>query len=341
MDSSLTNKKFYKFINENWIQRDYLYKEGLNFLNKPFEPQGHCVPGGLYFTDIKNILEFLDYGMRLVEITIPVDARVVKDSLGLHKWRADKIIVKNIGLITDISTIKFIFEQGVNMGKYISKLYSYSIVNNYYELLEYLIENFLEHYSNLRRDIILTPVNIFIYNEKIIQLLIKHDARISNRFMSDIIEYEKLNLILTIILYKPSNIETLYTFIMEYHKFNIIKMIDQYIPKIKSFHSINDKIFDRAVKKGDIDIVKYMIDNKFYISINLFSYILNKNINGSIIVYLWLNYSKITENNILIMSDDRVKNFKGELIDTSVSSDQDINHNAINYACKISKFYES
>ncbi|BCS82762.1 putative ankyrin repeat protein [Cotonvirus japonicus] len=339
MGSSLTNKKFYKFISDNWIQRDYLYKEGLNILDKSFERHGSCVPGGLYFTDIEHILDYMGYGKRLVEVTIPFDAQIVEDSMyGFRKWRADKIIVKNIGLITEINTIKFLLDypfEIVDISEILLKLYSYSLENNYYKLLEYLIKNFLEDFPVLHKKIMLTLIDLDLYDEKILQLLIQHGAKFFNTFISDVVKHENITLILTIIRYKPSKIETLYNFAMKHNKFDIVKIILQCVPKIKSCYSINDKIFDSAIKKGNIDTIKYMIDNKFYLSVNLFSYILNKHINGSIIMYLWLNYGKITENNILTTSDNCVKNFKGEIIDTNILNDQDIDYNVVDHICKM------
>ncbi|BCS82760.1 putative ankyrin repeat protein [Cotonvirus japonicus] len=314
MDLLLPNQKFYKFINENWIQRDYLYKEGLNVLDKPFEPHGHCVPGGLYFTDIENILEFLDYGMRLVEVTIPFDAQIVEDNMFLpRKWRADKIFVKNIGLITEINTIKFLIEREVSIIEHIGELYNCSLRKNNYEFLKYLVKNF--PCSCLQNNINLTILSYFDnYKGKIKRLLIKYGANINSFFLYHVVALENLNLTKTIIKYDQSKIPSLYKLAIKHNKLSIFEIICKYFPQIKSCYLINNEVFDCAALNGNINIIKYMIDNEFYLSVNIFNYILDKKLNGSIVVYLWANYVKITETNILTITNKNAKTFSGEII---------------------------
>nr|QZX42636.2 ankyrin repeat domain containing protein [Mimivirus sp.] len=151
MNSPMVGHKFYKFIDEGWIQRGFLYKEGLNILDKPFEKHGSCVPGGLYFTDIIKIFNYLTYGTRLVEVTIPIDAQVVVDDYDSHKWRADKIIIKNIGIITDINTIQYLINEGANFTKHVPEFYDASIKNNNIALLKYLLKNFLKDSREMQK----------------------------------------------------------------------------------------------------------------------------------------------------------------------------------------------
>ena len=88
------SKTYYKVTNENEIHHGYQYKDGLNVLKEKFndDPWASCVPGGFYFTDYEKLPKFLDYGIWIREITIPEDARVIKDTDG-NKWRTDKIIL--------------------------------------------------------------------------------------------------------------------------------------------------------------------------------------------------------------------------------------------------------
>lgn len=87
--------KYYKITNEYEKHYNFQCVDGLNILNKPFEENGTCVPGGLYFTDIMNIPEFYRFGVNLREVTLPfddIDFKMVKDPGG-KKWRANKIIL--------------------------------------------------------------------------------------------------------------------------------------------------------------------------------------------------------------------------------------------------------
>jgi len=88
------SKTYYKVTKKNEIHNGYRYKDGLNILKQKFndDSTASCVPGGFYFTDYENLPKFFDYGTWIREITIPEDARVVKDPEG-DKWRTDKIIL--------------------------------------------------------------------------------------------------------------------------------------------------------------------------------------------------------------------------------------------------------
>jgi len=87
------SKVYYKVTNEQECHNGYQYKDGLNILKEEFNdnPNDSCCPGGFYFTDYENLPRFFEYGTWIREVTIPTDARVVKDPQG-NKWRTDKII---------------------------------------------------------------------------------------------------------------------------------------------------------------------------------------------------------------------------------------------------------
>jgi len=87
------SKTYYKVTNIDEFHREYQYKDGLNVLEEKFNdnPKASCVPGGFYFTDYENLPNFFIYGIWIREVTIPEDAKVIKDPEG-DKWRTDKII---------------------------------------------------------------------------------------------------------------------------------------------------------------------------------------------------------------------------------------------------------
>ena len=88
----------FKITNRNETHNCHRYDTGLNVLKGKFnnDPNQSCCTGGLYFTDVVNIFEFLDYGVYLREVSLPTDNadfRVVKDKT---KWRANMIILGKI-----------------------------------------------------------------------------------------------------------------------------------------------------------------------------------------------------------------------------------------------------
>ncbi len=70
----------------------FVYTDGLNIDTIPFNPQGSCSAGGLYFTDSANLTGFLETKhTHVAQVIIPDDARVYVEE---HKCKADKILLK-------------------------------------------------------------------------------------------------------------------------------------------------------------------------------------------------------------------------------------------------------
>lgn len=65
------NQTYVKVFGEGLINREYQYKIGLNDLDKPFETEGNCVPGGLYFTNLENLQYHLHNGSIIKQVKIP------------------------------------------------------------------------------------------------------------------------------------------------------------------------------------------------------------------------------------------------------------------------------
>jgi len=88
------SKTYYKVVRKNHNHNGFIYKKGLNVLNEPFNdnPKASCVGGRLYITDYENLPLFLYHGDLIYEVTIPKDARVVKDPDG-NKWGADRLVL--------------------------------------------------------------------------------------------------------------------------------------------------------------------------------------------------------------------------------------------------------
>ena len=65
---------YFKVTNKDENHNGFQYIDGLNVIKDKFNDNpGHsCCAGGLYFTDIINIFKFLNYGIYLREVTLPV-----------------------------------------------------------------------------------------------------------------------------------------------------------------------------------------------------------------------------------------------------------------------------
>lgn len=96
------SKTYYKVTNHLERHHGFQYRDGLNILDGRFNGNSrhHCVAGRLYFTDYEHLPEFLYCGVYIREVTIPENAKVVKD--GDNKWGANKIILgKRYSIIND------------------------------------------------------------------------------------------------------------------------------------------------------------------------------------------------------------------------------------------------
>ncbi len=84
--------RYYKILNESECHNGLQYRDGLNVDPVPFQEEGSCVPGGIYFAS-KDILAFLDMGPWIREVTLPSDAKWVKDPSEPEKFRANRVVL--------------------------------------------------------------------------------------------------------------------------------------------------------------------------------------------------------------------------------------------------------
>ena len=85
--------KFYKVLANDLIHHGFKYQIGINVDLVKFNPTGTCRSGGLYFTDIKNILRFTGYGNKIGCIEILDDSMIYVEN---QKFKADKLVLSEI-----------------------------------------------------------------------------------------------------------------------------------------------------------------------------------------------------------------------------------------------------
>ena len=88
----LLNDIYYKVTNHEEFHDGIKYKNGLNFLNREFQEKGTRVPGGLYFTTLKNIGLYMTdgYNIRIVLIPNLPQVKIVRDR---NKYRSNMVIL--------------------------------------------------------------------------------------------------------------------------------------------------------------------------------------------------------------------------------------------------------
>lgn len=81
-----------KVVGDN--HNSFAYKLGVVKNNEEFNPSGNCQGGGLYFTDVKNVLSYFDhYGINIAILELLNDEKIYVEG---SKCKTNSFIVKNI-----------------------------------------------------------------------------------------------------------------------------------------------------------------------------------------------------------------------------------------------------
>ena len=134
------DQTYYKITNKTEYHNGYQYVDGLNVLDKPFEPVGSCVVGGFYFTTVEHIFKFLDYGCYLREIILPKNCQWVQDPDG-DKFRADKIILGKRYDLTDPLIFQLLVERGADIHEQHDHVLEWASRNGHLDIIKYLVES--------------------------------------------------------------------------------------------------------------------------------------------------------------------------------------------------------
>jgi hypothetical protein len=105
--------KFYKITNKNETHNGMTYHDGLNEDVLPFNPSGDCTPGGIYFTDVENILAFMEYDSWLREVTIPEGEEIYENPGNPKKWKAHRVVLGERKPLVDF--LPKLLEEGANV----------------------------------------------------------------------------------------------------------------------------------------------------------------------------------------------------------------------------------
>jgi hypothetical protein len=108
--------KLYKILSSTEKHHGLQYSTGLNIDPIPFNdnPEASCCPGGIYFAEVQQIFKFLDYGPYIREVTLPDNAKVVKDPQG-DKYRASQVILGNRESWADPEVFKRLLLEGADV----------------------------------------------------------------------------------------------------------------------------------------------------------------------------------------------------------------------------------
>ena len=168
---------YLKITNEKENHHGLQYHDGLNIDFIPFEREGSCCPGGIYFTTPEYICGFVNIGVYVREVTIPDGADMVMDPEGC-KWRTSKVILGPRKDLRDVETWKWLVEIGANIHDFHECALSWSCANGYIEVVRYLIENGADINSRDDEPLFYACANGYI---EVVRYLIENGANINSR----------------------------------------------------------------------------------------------------------------------------------------------------------------
>jgi len=128
--------KYYKITNEKENHHGLQYKTGLNEDPVPWNPNGNCQAGGIYFAS-KDILVFLSYGIWIREVVIPQGVPVYRDFGRSEKFKAPKVLLKRRRKIT-AEVIQELIEAGADPKACDSYALRWAAKNGHLEIVKLL-----------------------------------------------------------------------------------------------------------------------------------------------------------------------------------------------------------
>jgi hypothetical protein len=136
---------YYKITNAEENHFGFQYVTGLNILVGEFnnDPDQSCCKGGLYFTNIENIFYFLNCGIYLREVFLPMSNpgfKMIKDKSG-NKWRANMIILGRRASLYNPATFKYLIKNGANIHAADDYVLCYCAWYGHLDIIKYLIDN--------------------------------------------------------------------------------------------------------------------------------------------------------------------------------------------------------
>lgn len=265
-------KLYYKITNKNENHYGFQYIDGLNILKDEFNDWSQsCNFKGLYFTNVKNIFKFLDYGCYVREVKLPIDNpnfKMVK--VGSIKWRANMIILGNKYNLNDHNTFDMLIKNGA---QFINNALEYASINGYIEIIKLLVVKYGVKINSLVLNFATKNGNF-----EVVKFLIQNGAQIDNLTLRYALDFCNLEII-KFLIENGAQIDNNHLMIaLNKNNLEIIKLLIQYRAKIDENYLTLLITFNNI----DPDIIEYILKNKAIININhgiyikLKSYILSK-----------------------------------------------------------------
>ncbi|AAV51126.1 putative ankyrin repeat protein [Mimivirus Bombay] len=144
----MASKLYFKITNKDECHHGFQYEDGLNILDNEFNdnPKDSCVPGRLYFTEIHHMHKYLEFGIYLREVYLPIDNpsfRMIRDSSG-DKYGANMIVLGIKRDLRDKKTWEYLVSKGINL--YENNALNWASKYGFLEIVKLIMENKINCY---------------------------------------------------------------------------------------------------------------------------------------------------------------------------------------------------
>jgi len=129
--------KYYKILNKQENHHNLQYKTGLNVDPIPFNPNGDCEPGGIYFAS-DDIFGFFEYGIWIREVTLPENEEIYEETGNPKKFKAHQVILGERREI-NLELIKELVNEGANVHANDDLALRWASLNGHLEIVQHLI----------------------------------------------------------------------------------------------------------------------------------------------------------------------------------------------------------
>lgn len=226
--NNMENKqKYFKIVNPDG-HHGLVYREGYNEDPLPFNPNGDCQPGGIYFSS-RDIFSFLRFGTEVYEVEPVGD--IYENPGEPKKYKAHALNMQYIGKINDINTIKYLVENGADIHTCDDYALLLSSEYGYLEVVKYLIE---------------LGANIHALNEQALHLSAQYGYL-------KVVKY---------LLNQGADIHALVDHALRaaanYGHLEVVKYL---VENGADIHAMNDEALRLSSANGHLDVVKYLYEN--------------------------------------------------------------------------------
>ncbi|AKI79786.1 ankyrin repeat protein [Acanthamoeba polyphaga mimivirus] len=281
------SKMYFKILNSTRKHNDFQYVDGLNVLQEEFNDNkfASCVPGRLYFTKAKYIFRYINYGIYLRDIELPIHNpkfKMIKDP-NQDKYGANMLILGTERNLSDPKTWEYMINVGANINddSIIDHILKQIIKMHWIDVLKYLLNtmkknnqlkilnvskhimNCIDYNKNDMVKIFIEKFDFSTYNDFYLTKWYKCAINSNNYKIAKYIYPAILNCKFSEkeiknkghILFKLACINC---------DFNMIKIVTESGFRCKIYEKLLRPIVDRS----RLDILKYLVDNNFELDLN-------------------------------------------------------------------------